>query len=207
VFQGILAAVGYRTGEPERRELKGIRVAVQGLGSVGHHLCALLADAGAELLVADIDEKLAEKIRARFGATNVGAAEILNVHADVFAPCALGAVLNEQTIPGLNVSIVAGAANNQLATERDGAALQARNILYAPDYIINAGGVINVAHEHLGLGDEAAVTAAIGKIGPRLLKIFERSDRTGRPANVIADEMARERLARTQPPRASLNAA
>ncbi len=195
VFQGILAAVGYRTGEPERRHLKGIRVAVQGLGSVGHHLCALLADAGAELLVADIDQALVEKICSRFGAEKVEVHEILGAHADVFSPCALGAILDERTIPQLNVSIVAGAANNQLATERDGAALHARNILYAPDYVINAGGVINVAHEHLGLGDEAAAVAAIDKIGPRLLKIFERSHQTGLPTNVIADEMARERLA------------
>lgn len=207
VFLGILAAVGYRTGEPDRRDLRGIRVAVQGLGAVGYQLCKLLAESGAELLVADIDAARAERVCNEVNARNTGVREILAESADVFVPCALGAILNSQTIPHLNVSIVAGAANNQLATEADGAALRDRNILYAPDYVINAGGIINVAHERLGLGDDEAAKIAIGRIGPRLLEIFKRAEQTGRPTNVVADEMARERLSRGHRPEASLNAA
>ena len=113
----------------------------------------------------------------------------------MLAPCALGGILNADSIPRLNTSIVAGAANNQLATEADGRLLFGRDILYAPDYVINAGGVINIAFEHFVLGDEAAALSAIAQIGPRLTNIFERSAHSDRPTSEIADAMARLRIA------------
>jgi leucine dehydrogenase len=203
VYLGILAAVAFRTGEPEVENLRGIRVAVQGLGAVGYKLCSYLSGAGAELLVAEIDRDRVRRACAEFGATAADPEGILQQDADVLAPCALGGILNEQSIPQLKVSIIAGAANNQLATEADGAALHARDILYAPDYVINAGGIINVACEHLGLNGEAAVLSAIERIGPRLLGIFRQARETDRPTSEIADDMARARLtgAATAPPR------
>jgi len=194
VYLGIMAAVRFRTGDPDRTDLKGIRVAVQGLGTVGYHLCALLSKAGAELIVADIMPTRSKLVSEEFNATVVPVDQIITQEVDVLAPCALGAVLDENTIPKLMVSIIAGCANNQLASEADGIALQERDILYAPDYVINAGGIINVAHEILNLGDEETVMSEINKISPRLIRIFEESLATGLPTNEIANRMAREKL-------------
>jgi leucine dehydrogenase len=193
VHLGIQAAVKFRLG---RNDLKGVRVAIQGLGGVGHHLCGLLAAEGAELFVADVRPAAVQKACEQFKAHAVAVQEVLALDVDVLAPCALGGVLDAQSIPRLRARIVAGAANNQLAQGEDGTALQAAGILYAPDYVINAGGIISVAREYHRAGSEAQVIADIQAIPTRLTEIFERARRENRTTNEIADEMARERLAR-----------
>lgn len=194
VYLGILASVAFRTGEANRKDLKGIRVAVQGLGAVGYNLCLLLAKAGAKLLIADVDDERVKRACRDLDVAAVPVPEVIYEDADVFAPCALGGILNDQTIPDLNVSIVAGAANNQLATDVDGIRLRDRDILYAPDFVINAGGIISVAYEYLNLGGEDAVLGAIEQIGQRLTEIFKRASETGRAPSQVADELAREKL-------------
>jgi leucine dehydrogenase len=173
-----------------------VHVAVQGLGSVGGALAEKLAVAGAKLTLADIDESRAEAYAARLGGTAVPVGEITRVEADVFSPNALGAVLDAGTIDSLKVAVVAGAANNQLATPADGARVAARGILYAPDYVINAGGIINVVAEYLGQGDAASVARAIAQIEPRLADIFAEAKRTGLPTDAVADAMARKLIGR-----------
>lgn len=190
VFLGIQAAVRFQLG----RSLEGLTVAVQGLGGVGGPLCHLLAADGARLIVADARAELAQRVREELDATVVTPDAILEQDAEVLAPCALGAVLTEHSIPRLRARVVAGAANNQLAREDDGQRLRDAGILYAPDYVINAGGIINVAHEYRGGSSEEAVRAAIEKIPGRLNLIFERARRESLPTSVVADQMARERL-------------
>ena len=170
-------------------------VAVQGVGNVGYHLCRYLHEAGASLVVSDIDEARVSRVVSEFGATAVGIDEILGHDADILAPCALGAILNEQSIPTIKARIVAGGANNQLSTDADGVRLKDAGVLYAPDYVINAGGIINVACEYYGGVSDDEVFAMIDAIGPRLEAIFEHSARTGEPTNEIADAKAREIIA------------
>jgi leucine dehydrogenase len=190
VFLGLRAAVKFRLG---RGDLEGLKVAVQGVGGVGYHLCALLAAEGVRLTVADVRPAAVQRVCQEFGARVVAADELLALEADVLSPCALGGVLNTQSIPQLRARIVAGAANNQLAHGQDGVALQNAGILYAPDYVINAGGIISVAREYYG-GTEAQVLADIEAIPGRLTEIFERARRENRPTNAVADQMARERI-------------
>jgi leucine dehydrogenase len=193
VFLGMRAAIAHKLG---RHDFSGVHVAIQGLGSVGGALAEQLAVAGAVLTLADIDEARARAYAARLGATAVPVGEIAGVAADVFSPNALGAVLDAETIAGLRVGIVAGAANNQLATPDDGARLAARGILYAPDYVINAGGIINVAAEYLGEGDAGSVARAIARIEGRLADIFAESARSGLPTDAVADATARAMIGR-----------
>lgn len=193
VFYGIQAAVKVRLG---RDSLQGLRVAVQGLGHVGYHLCRNLHQAGVELVVADIDAAAVERVCAEFAARAVGVNEILGQAVDVLAPCALGGILNTESIPRLQASIVAGGANNQLLRDADGQVLAERGILYAPDYVINAGGIINVAAEYLGSMDDAQVDDKVRAIGPRLAEIFAMAEREQRPTNEVADQMARARIGR-----------
>ena len=194
VYSGILAAVGFQTDEPDRTDLKKIRVAVQGLGSVGYYLCRHLYEAGAELFVSDIDKERVDAVCAEFRATPVDVSQILYQETDVLSPCALGAILNQYSIPRIKASIIAGAANNQLATKADGRLLAERGILYAPDYVVNAGGVINIAYEHLHLGNEQDVMKQIRKIGPRLTRIFHLAREENWPTNEVADRLAQQRL-------------
>jgi leucine dehydrogenase len=193
VFRGMRAAVKHKLGKDG---FAGVHVAIQGLGSVGYSLAEKLAAAGARLTVADIDPARAARAAQALGATAVGVDEILRVSADVLSPCALGAGLTADTIPALDVAIVAGAANNQLATPEDGIRLHARGILYAPDYVINAGGIINVVAEYLGDGDADAVLARIAQIEPRLHDIFAESDASGQPTDRVADAMAQALIGR-----------
>src|SRR5581483_960272 len=165
VFLGLKAAVRFRLG---RTSLEGLKVAVQGLGGVGYPLCKLLAAEGASLLVADARPGAAQRVCEELGALEVPAASILSQEVDVFAPCALGAILDAHSIPTLRARVVAGAANNQLARDEDGEALMRAGILYAPDYVINAGGIISVAHEYRGGAGWAQVWAEIEKIPTRL---------------------------------------
>ena len=193
VYLGIKAAVKFALG---RADLEGLQVAVQGVGGVGYHLCELLAREGAQLAVADVRPAAVQRVCAEFRARAVPVGDILALDVDVLAPCALGAVLNALSIPQLRARIIAGAANNQLAQGQDGAALLAAGILFAPDYVINAGGIISVAHEYRCGATEAQVIADIHAIPARLTEIFERARRENRPTNAVADEMARERLGR-----------
>jgi len=193
VFLGIKAAVRFRLG---RSDLSGVRVAVQGVGGVGYHVSRMLAGEGAQLLVADVRAAALQRVVNEFGATPVAADAVLFQDVDVLAPCALGAVLDAHSIPRLRAKVIAGAANNQLAQGEDGQALTAAGILYAPDYVINAGGIISVAREYFGGATEAQVIADIHRIPERLSAIFERARRENRTTNAVADEMARERLAR-----------
>ena len=191
VLIGIQAAVGHKLG---RDNLDGIIVSVQGVGGVGYDLCRRLAEAGAKLLVADIDEEKIERSCDEFGATSSPVDGIVFEQADVFAPCALGGILDKDSIPKLNVPIVAGGANNQLATLQDGDTLRERGILFAPDYVINAGGIISVAHEYLHGADRGTIEREIEEIGPRLSYIFEEAERRGQSTNALADQMAEELL-------------
>lgn len=195
VFLGLKAAARFRLG---RSDLQDLEVAVQGAGGVGYHLCSLLAAAGARLRVADVRNGPVERVRDELGAVAVPTESIMTEAVDVFAPCALGAILNSRTIPLLRARIVAGAANNQLARDEDGLALQLAGVTYAPDYVINAGGIISVAREYLGSATEAQVTAEIHGIPSRLTEIFERARREKRPTGAVADAMARERIGRGQ---------
>lgn len=191
-FVGIKAAVKQKLG---RNHLDGLKVAVQGIGNVGFDLAKQLHEAGARLWVADIHQEQLERARAELGATVVAADQIYGLDVDVFAPCALGAILNDQTIPQLKAKIVAGASNNQLAEARHGVALMERGILYAPDYVINAGGIIDVYHERIGF-DRAALIKHIDGIYDNLLEIFERAAKEERPTGEVADVIAEERFKR-----------
>jgi leucine dehydrogenase len=192
VFKGIEAAVKFKL---DRDDVSGLTVAVQGVGNVGYHLCRYLAGAGTKLIVADIDDARVKKVCDEFAATAAPLDEILSQDADVFAPCALGAILNEQSIPKLKVSIIAGGANNQLETDADGQRLTDAGILYAPDYVINGGGIINVASEYAGNVGDAEVEKLVAAIRPRLIEIFELAAESGKPTNIIADAQARTLIA------------
>ena len=193
VFHGIEAAVAARLG---RDSLAGVTVAVQGVGHVGAHLCALLHEAGAKLQVADVDADCVRNVLEQVPAEVVAARDILFSDAEVLAPCALGNVLNSETIPRIRAKVVAGAANNQLASAADGARLAERGILYAPDYVINAGGVISVAREYLGNSTGEQVRSEVCRIPERLQQIFAAAASSARPTNEVADELARQIVAR-----------
>jgi len=171
------------------RGLGDMTVIVQGLGNVGRALCELLSAEGANLVVADIDPAREGEVADRFGAWVASAEEIHAAPGDIYAPCALGATLNAKTIPAIQASIVCGAANNQLARPEDREALAARGILYAPDYVVNAGGIINVAAEYLGEGPDL-VRARVQAIGPKLRNILQTArDQNVTPAQA-ADQLA-----------------
>lgn len=193
VYLGIKAAVAEGLG---RDDLSGVHIAIQGVGSVGGGTARRLAADGARLTLADANGDKAQALAKELGARAVHADEIMTVSADVFSPNALGAILSEQSIPHLAAGIVAGGANNQLATPADAQSLQARGILYAPDYVINAGGIINVATEYFGLGDRADVEARVSEIPARLHAIWAESKASGVPAADVADAMARALIGR-----------
>lgn len=190
VFQGLRAAVRHRL---QRDSLEGLGVAVQGLGSVGYRLAEHLSRSGVKLWVGDIDPARVRRAVEQLGATAVAPEAICAQDVDILAPCALGAVLDDRSIPQLKAAIVAGAANNQLAEERHGQALLKRGILYAPDYVINAGGVIDIACERHGL-DDRQLNLRLEGIYQTLLDLFARADREGQPTNLIANRMAEERF-------------
>ncbi|MES0881433.1 Glu/Leu/Phe/Val dehydrogenase dimerization domain-containing protein [Roseibium sp. SCP14] len=191
VFEGIKASAHHVFGSPD---LAGKTVSVQGLGHVGFDVARQLHDAGASLIVSDIHAPAVLRAIEDFRATAVDPAEAHMVAADIFVPCALGAGLNARTIPQIQARIVAGAANNQLQTPADGAALRKRGILYAPDYAINAGGVISIALATPGGGDTLVREKTLA-IGDTLSTIFERAAREETTPERVADTMAEERLA------------
>ena len=192
VFHGIRASVAYHNGSAG---LEGKTVLVQGVGSVGARLAQALSEAGAHVLLTDVNADRAASLAGRLDAQAVPADEALATECDVYAPCATGGTLNAETIPHLRCRIVAGAANNQLGEPADADRLRERGILYAPDFVINAGGVFhNVGREALGWGDEE-VERALEGIGGTLTEIFERSDADGVSTGRAADELAAARLA------------
>jgi leucine dehydrogenase len=190
VRRGIEACVHFALG---RNTLDGIHVAVQGVGHVGYHLCRELHTQGAKLTVADVDPLKAERAQREFGASIARLEDIFDVECDVFSPCALGSALNRDTVPRLHCRIVAGAANNQLAEPVMGEALMQRGIVYAPDYAINAGGLVNVAQEYVGYDAEKARTRTM-KIYDTILEIAERARKAMTPTDEIANKMVEERL-------------
>jgi len=193
VFLGIKAAVRRALG---RDSVAGLHIAIQGAGSVATGVAIHAAKEGAKLSIADIEEAKAKKLADATGGTVADPEEILFLDADVVSPNALGAILNEETIARLRTPIVAGGANNQLARPADGAFLNERGILYAPDYVINAGGIINVCTEYLGDGDASLVRKRIEGIPQRLEQIWAESAATGRDPAAVADAMAQRLIGR-----------
>lgn len=190
VVAGMRACVEEVFGSPS---LKGLTVAVQGLGHVGYELCRLLHGEGARLVVADLHFDAVRRAAVEFGAEPVEPGGILSVPCDIFAPCALGAIVNDETVPNLRCAIVAGSANNVLAEDRHGEELAERGILYAPDYVINAGGLIKVSDELEGY-DEGRARERVARIQDSVKNIIETSRKDGIPTNVAADGLALERL-------------
>ncbi|WP_100331510.1 Leu/Phe/Val dehydrogenase [Bacillus xiapuensis] len=198
-FVGMKAAVKEAFGTDS---VEGLTVSVQGVGSVAYHLCRHLHEAGAKLIVTDINKEAVHRAVADFDARAVDPNEIYSVEADVFAPCALGAIINDATINQLKVKVVAGSANNQLEEDRHGDMLHERGIIYAPDYVINAGGVINVADELHGYNRERAMRK-VDQIYANIEKTLVISKRDGIPTYKAADRMAEERIAKMQKARRS----
>ena len=192
VRRGIEACAKLKLG---RSTLEGLHVAVQGVGHVGYHLCKELVACGAKLSVADVDPLKSERAQREFGAEIVPNDQIFDVECDVLAPCALGSAINDETVPRIKARIVAGAANNQLHEPRHGDDLNARGILYAPDYAINAGGLINVAQEVAGYDASISRDRTL-HIYDTIHEIAERSMKTLTPAYRVADLMVEEKLAR-----------
>ncbi|MBX9880860.1 MAG: amino acid dehydrogenase [Sphingomonas sp.] len=193
VYLGVKAAAARGLGAGD---MKGVRVAIQGVGSVGGGLARLLAADGAELILADVDAGRAQALAAELGARAVDAGEVLSADADIVSPNALGAILTEASIAALKAKVIAGGANNQLATPEDGRRVHERGILYAPDYVINAGGIINVCLEYFGNGNRAEVEARIHKIPERLDQVWDESARSGAPAAEVADMIAQRLIGR-----------
>ncbi len=192
VCVGIEAAASFALG---RSGLDGVRVAIQGLGGVGMNLAGALHARGAALVVADLAPVRVEEACDRYGAAPAGVEEILTADADILAPCALGGIITEDVARRMRATVVAGGANNQIADAAAGRALFERGITYAPDYVINAGGIILVSAEYFGATDLGGIEDRIDAIGPRTGRILETARMTGTPSGVVADQMAREVLA------------
>ena len=193
VFLGLKAAVRHALGKDS---VDGLHIALQGAGSVATGVALHAAAEGARLSIADIDPAKASKLADATRGTVVSTDAILSLEADVLSPNALGAIFDERSISALRTKVVAGGANNQLATPEDGARLHARGILYAPDYVINAGGIINVCTEYLGDGDETLVRQRIDGIPDRLEQIWAESESLGRDPAAVADAMAQRLIGR-----------
>ncbi len=198
IYHGIKAAVAHKLGKDS---MQGVRVAVQGCGSVGGGVARLLAKDGARLTLSDIDDKRADAMAQELCGKAVSADQVMGVECDVFSPNALGAILDDEGIARLDCAVVAGGANNQLARPVHGQQLHERGILYAPDYVINAGGIINVSYEYLCRRegtpcDINEVRKRIAQIPARLTEIWSESDSTGRPSNEVADAMAQRLIGR-----------
>lgn len=190
VYNGMLACAEKAFGG---KSLKGLHVTLQGLGAVNYHLLKYLQQEGAMVSACDINQDAVERAKKEFGITAVSPEAIYDVACDMFSPGALGAIINPQTIPRLKCKVIAGAANNQLATERDGEELVKRGILYAPDFAINAGGVINIAHEREGYSRDKAY-AHVAKIYDTIKNILEVSAAERLPTNLVANRIAENRV-------------
>lgn len=201
VYCGVRAAAQFAFGSAS---LKGKRIAVQGLGSVAYYMLEHAVADGATVIACDISSEAIERAVKKFGVEIVAPEAIYDVPCDIFSPNALGATINPATLPRIKAKVIAGGANNQLATAQDGFALMERGILYAPDYAINAGGLINIYHEGSdeararGGYDKKAAFAHTAEIEQTLLKIFERAKAERLPTHVVADRMAEERVQRAR---------
>jgi leucine dehydrogenase len=189
VFVGLKTTVEFAL----KRDLRGVKVAIQGLGHVGLRLVEHLYKAGAELYVTDIYPESIEKAVSLYGAKAVSLEDIYDLEVDVFAPCAMGAILCPETIQRLKVKVVAGAANNQLAKESCGQLLKNKGILYAPDYVINAGGIIDIYHQKIPSSHEA-MRAHLERIGATLVEIYQRAIELDQATNIVANQIAEERF-------------
>jgi glutamate dehydrogenase/leucine dehydrogenase len=192
VFNGLRAAVAHAFGAGD---LGGRAVAVQGVGAVGAPLARALSEAGARLVLADADPVRAKELANELGASAVDAEEIYDADCDVFSPCATGGVLSERTIPRLRCRVVAGAANNQLAEAADADRLAERGIVYAPDYVVNAGGIVHLASLEMLGEDEAARDARLAAIGDTLAEVFALAQARGISTAAAADAIVEQRLA------------
>ncbi|MFN3858585.1 MAG: Leu/Phe/Val dehydrogenase [Caulobacter sp.] len=196
VFRGVRLCVERAYG----RDLKGVTVAIQGVGHVGAYLAGKLHAAGARLVITDVNQAALDRVAAATGARVVAPEAIFDAEAEVFAPCALGGAVNAETLGRLKGRVVAGGANNQLASPEIGRALFDKGLLYAPDYVINGGGIINVAAEIRGLEsgtafDQGWVDAKLDRLALTLAEVLDRAAAEGRPTHEVADQMARERIA------------
>ena len=191
VLLGIEASVEERLRTDSLRE---IRVLVQGIGHVGYHLCRMLHEKGADLVVSDLNHAAVDRCEQEFGARAVSPDQVYAEEADVYAPCALGATVNAKTLDTLKVSIIAGAANNQLADDPTADDLRDLGILYAPDYLINAGGIINIACEMDANYRPDEAERLVARIKPRLQQVYERARISSRTTTAVAEEIARERF-------------
>ena len=191
VFLGLKATALRAFGTDD---LNGRTIAVQGVGHVGGYLCGHLAKAGAKLVITDVNPETLDQVARATGASVVAPNEIYDVNADIFSPNALGAIINPETLPRFTVKVVAGGANNQLATPEMGDKLREAGILYAPDYVINGGGIINVAAEISGTYDPAWVEAKVQRLVQTLGEVLDEAKSQNRSTNRVADEQARRRL-------------
>lgn len=190
VYNGMLACAEKAFGA---KSLKGLHVSMQGLGAVNFHLLKYLSQEGAKVTACDINKESVERAQKEFGVEIVSPESIYDVNADIFSPGALGAILNSQTIPKLKCKVIAGAANNQLATERDGEEIFKRGLYYAPDYAVNAGGLINIYHEREGYNRDKAY-AHVAKIYDTIKNILEVSQQDKQPTNLVANRIAENRV-------------
>jgi len=191
VYVGMKAAYKEYSGTAK---LAGVKVAVSGVGNVGYHLCKLLHNDGAVLYVSDIDQEKVQRVVSEFGAIAVSTDEIYNVEAEIFSPCALGACINDETLPKLKCKVIAGAANNVLCDiAKQGQMVHDAGIIYAPDYVINAGGLINVYQEIIGYNKEESMRK-VDLIFDRIREIVRISKEKDKPTYLVADEMAEARI-------------
>jgi len=186
VYKGIEVAVEHQLGS----DLKGVRVAIQGVGNVGYHLARHLSEAGAVVLAADINQANLDRVVQEFGVQAVPLDQILSAETEVLSPCAMGGAINTETIKNIKSVIIAGGANNQLDTEEMGQALSGLGILYAPDYVINAGGIVDCYYQTIGEGNSNRVREHIDIIAENLKTIFQRSKASGLATSDVANEMA-----------------
>ncbi|MBN4055105.1 Glu/Leu/Phe/Val dehydrogenase [bacterium AH-315-K03] len=191
VYKGIQVAVAHKLG---KNSLKGLTVAIQGIGNVGFYLARHLIDDGAKVIASDINKEKMQNAVNELGVTEFVGDSILSAAVDVLAPCAMGAAINKQTVQSIKAPIVAGAANNQLATPADGDALAAQGTLYAPDFVINAGGIIDCHYQRIGEHSRSVVNKHLDRIGDTLQEIFKRSDTQLIQTHTVAENMARERF-------------
>lgn len=198
VFISMKLASEYRLCKP----LSHCTVAVQGVGSVGAALTKMLHDAGAQLIVADVNQANLDRVASLKGVRIVRPEEIVGADADIFSPCALGGVLDQSSIATLRAKVVCGAANNQLSSRDDGRLLRQRDVLYAPDYVVNAGGIINVAGEYLGW-EGIATANRVERIATRLLTVLNFAEQEGLPTNLAADALAHQVLSGSRQPAAA----
>ncbi|MFC3201191.1 Glu/Leu/Phe/Val dehydrogenase dimerization domain-containing protein [Alteromonas oceani] len=192
VFVGVKQTVKHIFGS----DLNGVKVAVQGMGHVGYRLAKQLHAEGAELYVADIFPEGLTRAQEELGATVVAPEEILTLPVDVLAPCAMGSSINDESVPDIRAKIIAGAANNQLAREELGTVLHKKGICYAPDYVINAGGIIDIYHQKQTDSSDQAMREHLAKIGDTLIEVYERAEAENAPTNLVANRIAEERFAK-----------